>query len=814
MWILAVILSGFFAATLAPAATARLGRGAGFVLAALPACLFGCFALVLLDAWPMPGRLSVPWVPGLGLRLSFQSDGLAALFALLITGIGALVLVYAAGYLPSHNPADRRRAGRFYAFVLCFMASMLGLVLADNVLVLYLFWEATGITSFLLIGTDHERPAARAAAWQALLVTGAGGLALLAGVLLLAMAGGTFELSELAERGEILRPSPIYVPALLLVLAGAFTKSAQFPFHFWLPSAMEAPTPVSAYLHSATMVKAGVYLLARLVPALGGTAAWHWGVIPVGAVTALVGGYLAIHVSDLKRVLAYSTVSALGTMVLLLGVGTEGAVKAAVVLVVAHALYKGALFMVVGAIDHETGTRELDELGGLRRAMPITAAAAVLAALSLAGLFPMLSFVAKELLLEAVWTWPSAARVALAAVAVLGGAMFVVVAWVVGVRPFFGTFRVPSSDRHVHEPPPTLWLGPAVLAAAGMIFGLIPGALDQIVAPAASAALGRAVEVHLALWHGVGMPLLLSLASIALGVAMYTGWVRLRRTNPLLERLVGWGPAIWYEGLVAGMNAAARMQTRLLQSGYLRYYLLITVAAAVVLVGVPLAWRVEWSPPASPAGWRFYEVALAALAFLGAAAAVRARSRIAAVTALGVVGYAIGLLFLLFGAPDLAMTQFLVETLIVILFVLVFRLLPPPSRLSSHRERVRDAALAVCAGALVTGLTIMASGVALDRRVSDFFTENSLPGGHGRNVVNVILVDFRALDTLGEITVLAIAGLGIYALLRLRPSLRPQPQVIPYDAPEAAPPQAVTAPRPNDGDAAFVAGARSGGVAP
>ncbi|MBI2088067.1 MAG: NADH-quinone oxidoreductase subunit L, partial [Deltaproteobacteria bacterium] len=366
------VLSGFAAALLAPWID-RVGRGrTGWIIAVLPATLFAYFATFVASIRNGEViRQSHAWIPSLGIDLSFTADGLSVLFALLISGIGALVVVYAGGYLAGHP-----QLGRFFSYLLLFMSAMLGLVLADNVIALFVFWELTTLSSYLLIGFDHEREAARSAALKSLLVTGIGGLALLAGLILLAQAGGSPELSALAKHGDAIRSHPLYAPILALILAGAFTKSAQVPFHFWLPAAMEAPTPVSAYLHSATMVKAGVYLLARLNPVLGGTDPWLFTVTTTGAVTMVVGAWMALQRTDLKLILAYSTVSALGVLTMLLGLGTPLAIKAASVFLLGHALYKGALFLIAGAVDHETGTRSFDRLGGLKKAMPLTALAA------------------------------------------------------------------------------------------------------------------------------------------------------------------------------------------------------------------------------------------------------------------------------------------------------------------------------------------------------------------------------------------------------------------------------------------------------
>jgi multicomponent Na+:H+ antiporter subunit A len=758
------VLSGFGLALAAPWLYRLARASTGWLLALLPLGLTLYFA-------GFSGRVAggttivaaYPWAPALGVNLSFYLDGLSLLFALLILGIGALILIYAGGYLGVHQ-----HLGRFYAFLLLFMAAMLGLVLADNLFTLFIFWELTSISSFLLIGFSHQREESRAAATQALLVTGGGGLALLAGLIMLGMAGGSFELSTLLGRGDALQNHPLYLPILLLVLVGAFTKSAQVPFHFWLPAAMEAPTPVSAYLHSATMVKAGVYLLARVSPILGGTGAWLSIVTAVGAATMLLGGVLALYQTDLKRMLAYSTISALGMLVLLLGLGTAGALVAAVVFLLAHALYKGALFMVAGALDHETGTRDVERLGGLRRTMPITAAIAGLAAVSLAGFGPVLNFIGKELALEAVLVSADLSTILTSSV-VAAGALFVAVAAIVGIRPFFGAPK--EMPKEPHEAPPSMLLGPAVLAGAGLVLALLPGAIEQtIVGPATSAILGQPEIVHLALWHGFNLPLGLSVVSVIAGLGLYHAWIPLRRSTRWLERVFGWGPARWYGLALDGSYALARSLTRLLQSGYLRLYLQIIIVTAIGLVGWTLVDRGGLPTTLAWTDVRFYEVGLAVLMLLAAAMAVRAPGRLTTVAALSVVGYGVSLIYILYGAPDLAMTQILVETLTVILFVLVFYHLPRFSRLSSLATRIRDGVIALTTGGLMTLLVLAATAEPTDTTIAQYFAEQSQPLAHGRNIVNVILVDFRGFDTLGEITVLSVAAIGVYALLKLRPS--------------------------------------------
>ena len=759
---LLAVLSGF-AASLAAPWIYRIAHGAtGWLLAVLPFGLmiyFGSFLTAIAAGEVFV--FSYDWVPSLGIRLSFFIDGLSALFALLISGIGALILVYSGGYLAGHP-----HLGRFYAYMLMFMASMLGLVLADSVIALFVFWELTSLSSYLLIGFDHERDAARAGALQALLVTGIGGLALLAGFLLLGQVTGTFELSEILGMGQAVQAHSLYVPILFLILLGAFTKSAQFPFHFWLPNAMEAPTPVSAYLHSATMVKAGVYLLARLSPILSGTNAWFYTVTAVGAATMVIAALVALQQTDLKRILAYLTVSALGMLVMLLGLGTPEANKAAIIFLLAHALYKGALFLVAGAVDHETGTRDVNRLAGLARAMPVTATAAILAAVSMAGTLPTFGFIGKEMVYEAVYHAGDAATL-LTSAAVLAGTVFTALALVVGVRPFVG--RKSATPKNPHEAPAGLWFGALCLALLGLIAGLFPQGLGAwILAPAIASVLQQPVQLELALWHGWNPIVALSLLSFVLGIIVFAARGALNGAAQRLG-LDSWpGPENAYNHALDVLNFIARTQTRILQSGYLRYYLLIVIGTTVATVALPLVGRglsdlnLRWSDI------YFYELALAILILLATLMATFTSSRLGVVAALGVVGYAMALIYILFGAPDLAMTQFLIETLMVILFVLVFYFLPRFAVLSPPRARLRDGLVALLAGGLMSVLVMIATSVQYHPPISDYFAENSVPLAHGRNIVNVILVDFRALDTLGEITVLAVAGIGVYALLKLR----------------------------------------------
>jgi multicomponent Na+:H+ antiporter subunit A len=750
------VLSGFVLAAAAPWLHRRLRAGwSGPALALLPAGL-----AIYFWAQPAVPRLEgYDWVPSLGLRLSFALDGLSRLFALLITGIGALVLVYASAYMGTHQGL-----GRLYMYLLVFMGSMLGVVLADNLLALFVFWELTSFSSYLLIGFDQHRAEARGAALQALLVTSAGGLMLLAGVLLLGAAGSTYELSELAARRDAVHAHAAYAPALVLVLAGAFTKSAQVPFHFWLPNAMEAPTPVSAYLHSSTMVKAGVYLLARLSPVLGGTVLWQVGVGGVGLATMVIGAVLAVSQTDLKRVLAYSTISALGMLTMLLGLGGARAITAAVVFLLAHALYKGALFLVAGGIAHATGERDVTRLNGLGRAMPFTAAAGLLAALSMAGVLPFVGFTAKELALDAAWHSPSLGMVLTTAM-VVTSALLVVAALIAGIRPFVGR----STPTGVHEGPPGLWLGALLLAAIGLLASVAPQLwVDRFVAPAVASIAGAEIPVSLALWHGWNVPLGAGVFALAAGVLLFTRRDSLRTAS---LRCAGFssGPETWYAHGFDGLNRVARAQTRVLQEGTLRHDLFVVVCAAVLIVGVTLSLSAVTFGPAQWSDIRPYEAIVAVAMLVAIGTVVRSRSRLGAVAALGAVGTGMALLFAMFGAPDLAMTQFVIEALLVILFVLVFYDLPPSRTSSPPAARLRDAALALTGGLIMGVLALVATTMQIQPAISGYFVEHSLPAAHGRNVVNVILVDFRAADTLGEISVLAAAGVGVYALLKLRP---------------------------------------------
>ncbi|MCU0452777.1 MAG: DUF4040 domain-containing protein [Bacteroidetes bacterium] len=754
--LLYIVFGAFAAAVIAPLLVRWFGDRASAVLAIVPASVVG---IVFFMLGPPPDGLlqaTIPWIPSLGIDLSFWVDGLSIIFVLLIAGIGTVVLVYAGAYLHDH-----RDLGRFLTWIMVFMGAMLGLVTSGNLLTLFLFWELTSISSYFLIGFLHDDAASRKSALQALLITGAGGLSLLAGFILLGSAVGSYELSAILTSGDAFRSSEWYLPGLLLILIGAFTKSAQVPFHFWLPNAMAAPTPVSAYLHSATMVKAGVFMLARLHPVLNGTSEFHVLVGTAGAATMILGAVSAFGQRDLKRLLAYTTVSALGTLVLLLGIGTETAVQAAMVFLLAHALYKGALFLTVGIVDHETGTRDVESLGGLWRMMPMTALAATLAALSMAGLPPMLGFIGKELLYEAKLAAPWAPWT-ITALGVTANILTVAVAALMTLRTFGGAS---SSVRTAHDPSWQMWGGVALLASLGFAAGMAADLVaTHIVGPATTAIRGERVETSLGLWHGVNPVLLLSLATLASGAALYA----LHR--PIRRMTAGWRP--WkaeraYDAALAGMLASARKQTLWLQSGQISTYLALTLLATLLLVGLPiLAFWPQLSMVVAM-DLALLPTVIAGMMAIAAFLAVRAKTSLGSIIALGVVGYGIAVLFLLYSAPDLAMTQFAVETLSVVLLMLVVAKLPEFRQMGSRSTRLWQAGLAGAGGALMTLLVLFVTAEPARMTLATFYGEASYALANGRNIVNVILVDFRGLDTLGEITVLGIAALGAVALLRL-----------------------------------------------
>lgn len=756
----------FLAALAAPMLVKRLGHNAVWILAIAPALAFVHFALML----PQVAAGGVVtggyvWVPSFNLSFSWFIDGLSLTFALLITGIGLLIVLYAGGYMKGHP-----QQGRFLSFLLLFMGAMLGVVVSDSLLMLFVYWELTSITSFLLIGFDHARPAARRAALQALVVTGGGGLLLLAGLIFIWDMSGMTQLSMLVRGGDILRDSPFYLAALLLVLGGAFTKSAQFPFHFWLPNAMEAPTPVSAYLHSATMVKAGVYLLMRLNPVLGDTAAWQILLPFFGGLTMLTGALLAVRQTDLKLMLAYTTMSSLGLLVMLTGFGSDHAIEAAVLYLVAHSLFKGALFMVAGIIDHETGTRDVTKLGGLRKAMPLTFAAALAAAISMAGLPPFFGFLAKEEIYYAL-AHGNPRAVLFTGIAILGNALMFAVAFAVALKPFLG--KPVKTPKHAHEGPLLLWLGPALLAIKGLTIALFAGLSHfYISTPMASAIAGEARPVEISLIPHIGVPLGLSLLTIALGIVLYMQLSAVRGLMVRTFKALGAGPDRGFDVFIETLVKISFHVVRLIQPGRLEFYVTATFAVIAVVLLAPLFLYGEMpSMPAWPHDMKIHELTFIAIAVAGLVAVLTASSRLTAIIALGIQGFAVAVIFLLFGAPDLSFTQFMVETLSVVILTLVMtRLRLSPSDHRGPGQKLLDSTIAIACGTGFALFLMRATEASFDNRLTDFYNTYSKVIAHGANVVNVIIVDFRGTDTLGEIAVVMITGLAILALIRIRPA--------------------------------------------
>jgi multicomponent Na+:H+ antiporter subunit A len=746
----------------AAALTPLLGRLLGRRVAAVNGAVLLAVAVALGRAYPaITGGESITWtrewLPGGVLDVSLRLDALALVFALVVTVVGVMVMAYSLRYFASDDPA----AVRISALLALFAGAMLGVVLADDIILLFVAWELTSITSYFLIGGVGK---GAKGATRALLVTAIGGLALLAGALLLSIAAGTGSISGITAAADDVQTSVLLMPAVLLLLLAAGTKSAQLPFHFWLPGAMVAPTPVSTYLHAATMVKAGIYLLLRMAPTFDGVLLWHASLVIVGGLTAVLGAWVALVQRDLKRLMAYSTVSQLGLLTALIGLGTPLALGIATLHVLAHALFKAALFMTVGVVDHETGTRDLDRLGGLRRSLPLTATAGTLAALSMAGLPPLLGFVTKEEALAALVEgvageiWLGRVGLGLVVVASIGTVAY-------SARYVIGTFFGPVRSE-AHRAPLGFELPALLLAASGLVLGPLASRLTPMLDTLGLQLAGASPGVKLALWHGVTVPLLLSGLIVGLGLTV-------ARTRPMIERIVAdrarpSGERLFDRAYDATLDLGELLR-RTASSHALAAYLLpaIAVLLALLMRGLRTVGPLGVVPASTSLDWVI--IALLAGAILGV---VQARSRIAAVAALGLVGFLVASWFVLHGAPDLALTQLLVETLTVALVIVVFRRLPDTfSRGGWPRRRVA-ASIAGLVGVGLGGLTWLSVGRSGRSDVGSRFLAEAEPITGGDNVVNTILVDFRALDTLGEIGVLVIAALGIYALVRL-PALRP-----------------------------------------
>lgn len=765
----------------------------GWYILAVPLILFACFASRISSIRAGESVIvSIPWIPSLGIDLTLYLDGLSLLFSLLITGIGSLVVLYSIYYLDPFKEAVHH----FYAYLLLFMAAMLGAVLSDNLMVLYGFWELTSVASFLLIAFWHHRERSRYGALKSMLITMLGGLAMLGGFILLYVMSGTFSIRELIPQAQSLADHSLFIPALLLILLGAFTKSAQFPFHIWLPDAMEAPTPVSAYLHSATMVKAGIYLAARLSPIFAGQAEWFWLISGFGLATLLYGSFSAVKQTDLKAILAYSTVSQLGMIMCMLGLGSAGAaygldekgllytaaITAAIFHIINHATFKGALFMVAGIVDHETGTRDIRRLGGLASLMPITFTIALIGTFSMAGLPPFNGFLSKEMFFTA------ALRVLRMEMfnAETWGLLFPVLAWTASVftfiysmivlfKTFSGSLQKEKLPKLPHEAPLGMLIPPAVLAGLAVVFGLFPNILSySLIEPAMAAVLpnqlapGERYLVSISLWHGWTAELFMTIGVIAVGTLLYKllrywqGVYGLYPEKLTLNRM--------YDRALHGADTLSARMTNAYMTGSVRSYLIYLFAFLIAALGYALL-RGESISLTAPhnAPVTLYETALAVVMAAASIAVLFARSRLTAIILTGTVGYIVTLFFVLFRAPDLALTQLIVETVSVSLFLLCFYHLPKLRKeMSAVRFRLTNALIAAGVGITVTLIALGANGNRMFDTIADYYVKESYASAGGKNIVNVILVDFRGFDTLLEIMVLGIASLGIFALIRLR----------------------------------------------
>jgi multicomponent K+:H+ antiporter subunit A len=761
---LALIIALPFFGMFLPLLAERLGRSACAAAAAL-APLAALVLLLSQQSSVFAGELltvKLEWLPALGLNLSLRLDGLGFLFALLILGIGLLVILYARYYLAKKEPM-----GRFFAFLLLFMGSMLGVVLSENLLLMLMFWELTSLSSFLLIGFWGARSDARKGARMALAVTGGGGLALFAGILLIGHIVGSFELSQVLAAGDVIRAHALYPLALILVLLGVFTKSAQFPFHFWLPHAMAAPTPVSAYLHSATMVKAGVFLLARLYPALAGSEWWFYLVSITGLVTLLVGAVMALFQHDLKGLLAYSTISHLGLITLLFGLDTRLAAVAAVFHIINHATFKASLFMAAGIIDHETGSRDMRRINGMWKYMPHTAVLAMVAASAMAGVPLLNGFLSKEMFFTETlnqhllgsfnWVIP--------AVATLAGVFAVAYSLRFIHDVFFNGEPINLPHYPPHEPPRYMKVPVEILVFLCLLVGVVPAyTVAPLLAVAATATLGGELPTYsLAIWHGFNLPLLMSFIALFGGVLVYILRQSMFRWYAGLPSVDA--KLIFERGIVMLLNVCSAV-TRWLENASLQRYLALLLAAALLVVTQGLSSLPQIRGPLELGA--IDGITALGLGIMAVAAVVTVifhRQRLVSLLMLSVVGLMVALAFARFSAPDLALTQLSVEVVTIILLMLALFFLPAHTRVESSSLRaLRDFILAVGSGLMVAMLAFAVLTRPYDS-ISGFFLENSKPGGGGTNVVNVILVDFRGFDTLGEIVVLAIAAVGILALL-------------------------------------------------
>ncbi|MGD6817382.1 Na+/H+ antiporter subunit A [Metabacillus sp. 84] len=734
------------------------------------------------------------WIPSLGIQFTAYVDGLGLLFALLITGIGSLVVLYSIYYLSR----EKEQLNQFYVYLLLFMGAMLGIVLSDNMIVMYTFWELTSLSSFLLIGYWHKREKSRYGAMKSMMITVFGGLSMLGGFILLYLISNTFSIREMVTQAPVIMEHSYFLPAMLLILLGAFTKSAQFPFYIWLPDAMEAPTPVSAYLHSATMVKAGLYLTARFTPVFGMAPEWFWLVSGVGLITLTWASFNAVKQTDLKAILAFSTVSQLGLIMTLLGAGSASlhfeslddnlftaSIIAAIFHLINHATFKGSLFMAAGIIDHETGTRDIRRLGGLMSFMPITFTISAIGAFSMAGLPPFNGFLSKEMFFTAMINLLKFDLFQAETWAVL----FPVLAWVASVftfiysmiivfKPFTGRHNPEKLEKKPHEAPLGMLVSPVILASLVVLFGIFPNVLSySIIEPAAASIApmlledGEKFHVHISHWHGFKPELFMTIGVIAIGAVLYLTLPKWKKIFGLFPEKLTLNRA--YDKSINGLDKGSLKVQELYMTGFLRDYLGYIFVFIILMTGWAMYANSAFSfQSAANAPVGVYELVLAVLLIAGVVTILFARTRLTSIIALGSVGYGVSLFFVLFRAPDLALTQLVIETVSVALFLLCFYYLPELQKRERLPFKMANFFISLGVGTVVTLVALSANSQRVSETISRYFIENSYKEAGGKNMVNVILVDFRGFDTLFEITVLLTAALGIFAMVKLRLSRR------------------------------------------
>lgn len=756
-----ILLLALIAATVcAPFLIHTLGRPAFGILALVPA---GGFIWVVqqMVSGNLDHKASIEWMPAAHLNLDFQLDGLSALFSLIILGVGALVLLYCWGYFDTVP----LRLTLFGAQMTGFATAMYGLVISDSLLLMYVFWEITSVLSFLLVAYYGERASSRRSATQALMITAAGGLAMLVGIIILGRQTGVWHFSEIATYDGWAQ-TPYITVALCLILAGALSKSANIPLHFWLPGAMAAPTPVSAYLHSAAMVKAGIYLVARLAPEFNEVSSWHLVVIPIGLMTMLLGGWMALKQIDLKLVLAYGTVSQLGFIIAVMAVGSREAMMAALALTFAHSLFKATLFMIVGAIDHATGTREIPKLSGLARKEPLVFVLAIISALSMAGIPPLFGFVTKEAIIEAVMHEDLLIGMprSLMLVAIIIGSVLTMAYALRFLWGAFGTKNGETSEavEKMHKIEPKLWVAPAIMSALTIFFGLFPKFMSDAINLHLDQLYGEDGS-YLALWHGFNIALGISTVIIIAGCFLH--WQR-HLLKPFQGEYAALGNADnAYDAILVGLRNLSLRITANTQRGSLQLNLTTIFVCLILLPTFAIVFGdlTNVRMIVAENAWQFFA------AFIIIAAAVAAtitHNRLSGVIIVGITGYSLAFIFALHGAPDLALTQLLVETIIMVLFMLVLRKMPPNTewRGEPRHNRLR-AWLAIAVGLLTIILTMFAVNARTEQSISIHMPDLAQEIGHGANAVNVLLVDIRAWDTFGEITVLVIAATGVASLI-------------------------------------------------